>query len=59
MARLKDIAKAYIDNPGIFLAKITNLEGFCNADGFEISVKPASEPASNGREAMHYTVSSA
>jgi hypothetical protein len=25
--------------------KVTSLEGFCNADGFKISVKPASGPA--------------
>jgi hypothetical protein len=31
-----------------FCKKITNLEGFCNTDEFNTSVKPASEPSSNG-----------
>jgi hypothetical protein len=35
-----------------FYKKITNLEGFYNADGFKTLVKPASEPASKGKEEL-------
>jgi hypothetical protein len=41
------------------MARLKDIAKAWKADGFKIPVKPASEPASNGREAMHYTVSSA